>query len=245
MSDVPERYSRQADLVPAEKLHETSISVIGVGAIGRQIALQLAAIGAPNVTIFDHDVVEEGNLAAQGFLETDLDEDSPVKKVEAVKDMMYLINSGMEVIAHDRKYNRGDDIGDVCFCCVDSITAREFIWESLKNKPKLWIDGRMAAETLRILCAFDKSSVDFYAETIFAPSEAYQGVCTAKTTYYSSNVIAGIMVGQMAKWLRDIPLEADIQFDMMNNHFEAMTVRKARKAAKMQEEFAASFSEQS
>lgn len=241
MSDVPERYSRQADLVPAEKLHETSISVIGVGAVGRQIALQLAAIGAPNVTIFDHDVVEEGNLAAQGFLETDLDE----LKVFAVKEMMKRINSKINVTAHNRKYNRGDNIGNVCFCCVDSITAREFIWESLKNKPKLWIDGRMAAETLRILCAFDKSSIDFYAETIFAPSEAYQASCTAKTTYYGSNVIAGIMVGQMAKWLRDIPLEADIQFDMMNNHFEAMTVRKARKQAKMQEEFAASFSEQS
>ena len=66
MTDVSERYSRQADLVPAEQLHQNDVTVIGVGATGRQVALQLAAIGTPRVTIYDFDVVEEGNLAAQG-----------------------------------------------------------------------------------------------------------------------------------------------------------------------------------
>jgi len=44
-----ERYSRQADIVPMEVLEECKITVIGVGAIGRQVALQLTAMGA-NVT---------------------------------------------------------------------------------------------------------------------------------------------------------------------------------------------------
>jgi molybdopterin-synthase adenylyltransferase len=41
-----DRFSRQQDLVPAERLAELTVTVIGVGAIGRQVALQLAAIGA-------------------------------------------------------------------------------------------------------------------------------------------------------------------------------------------------------
>jgi molybdopterin-synthase adenylyltransferase len=240
MSDVPERYSRQADLVPADRLNETLISIIGVGAIGRQVALQLAAIGAPRIRIFDHDIVEEGNLAAQGFLEADLG----LQKVEAVRDMMERINSEIEVDAIAGKFKRGENMGQVCFCCVDSISTREFIWNALQEKPELWIDGRMSAETLRILCAFDKSSREFYPETIFAQSEAFQGSCTAKTTYYSSNIIAGLMVAQMAKWLRALPLQADIQFGLQDNNFQAMNVRQARKQAKLQEEIAASFTVQ-
>lgn len=43
-----ERYSRQADIVPPERLAACKATVIGVGsAIGRQVALQLTAIGIP------------------------------------------------------------------------------------------------------------------------------------------------------------------------------------------------------
>ena len=42
-----ERYSRQADIVPRERILDCKATIIGVGAIGRQVALQLTAIGVP------------------------------------------------------------------------------------------------------------------------------------------------------------------------------------------------------
>jgi len=39
------RFARQEGLVPRDRLEELSVSVIGVGAIGRQVALQLASLG--------------------------------------------------------------------------------------------------------------------------------------------------------------------------------------------------------
>ena len=63
---------RQLDLVPPERLASCHAVVIGVGAIGRQVALQLAALGAPKLTLFDHDLVEPANLAPQGYLPEDL-----------------------------------------------------------------------------------------------------------------------------------------------------------------------------
>ncbi len=58
-----ERYSRQKDIVPADRLAECKATVIGVGAIGRQVALQLTAMGVPWLQIIDFDTVEESNLA--------------------------------------------------------------------------------------------------------------------------------------------------------------------------------------
>ena len=59
----PERDLRQRDIVPPERLAACKATVIGVGAIGRQVALQLAAIGVPHLQFIDFDTVEPVNLA--------------------------------------------------------------------------------------------------------------------------------------------------------------------------------------
>ncbi len=59
---TPDRFSRQADLVPRTRLTELDVTVIGVGAIGRSLALQLAALGAPRLTLIDFDTVDVTNL---------------------------------------------------------------------------------------------------------------------------------------------------------------------------------------
>jgi phosphoglycerate dehydrogenase-like enzyme len=46
-----ERFARQRDLVPRERLSTIKVTVIGVGAIGRQVALQLAAIGTRHLQL--------------------------------------------------------------------------------------------------------------------------------------------------------------------------------------------------
>lgn len=58
--------------MPADQLALLSITVIGVGAIGRQVALQLAAIGAPRLRLVDFDRVDRTNVATQGYWEADV-----------------------------------------------------------------------------------------------------------------------------------------------------------------------------
>ena len=66
-----ERFSRQADIVPRERILECSATVIGIGAIGRQVAIQLTAIGVPQLQLIDFDDVEISNLATQGYFQKD------------------------------------------------------------------------------------------------------------------------------------------------------------------------------
>jgi sulfur carrier protein ThiS adenylyltransferase len=215
--DQQERYSRQADLVPAKKLEKIKATVIGVGAIGRQVALQLAAIGVPWIQLIDFDTVEDGNLAAQGFFEEDLGK----TKVEAISNLVYSINSNVSVIPVEDRFRRGMPIGNVVFCCVDRIDIREFVWGAVKDDVKMFIDGRMAAEALRVLVVSDDESAEYYPTTLFDAGEAFQGSCTAKTTIYSSNVVAGVMVAQLAKRLRNMPLDCDIQVNLLTNEITA------------------------
>src|SRR4051812_13141383 len=56
---VPEnRFQRQSDLVPLSGLSDLDVTVIGVGAVGRQVAVQLAAMGVRHLELIDFDRVE-------------------------------------------------------------------------------------------------------------------------------------------------------------------------------------------
>jgi len=206
-----QRYSRQWDIVLAERLADCRATVIGVGAIGRQVALQLTAMGIPWLQLIDFDVVEESNLASQGYLESDLGR----LKVEATGDLCLQINSSLQANVVPERFRRSIVIGDVLFCCVDKIDVRRLIWEAIKDRVRFYCDGRMSAEVLRVLTASDFDSRKHYPTTLFSTEEAYVGPCTAKTTIYCANTAAGMMVGQFTKYLRQLPVESDIQLNLL------------------------------
>ena len=209
--NTSERYSRQRDIVPAERLATCKATVIGVGAIGRQVALQLAAMGISWLQLVDFDIVEESNLASQGYLEEDLGK----PKVEATAELCRRINSGLDIQQINDRFRRSMDIGNPVFCCVDKVDIRRLIWESVKDKAGFFCDSRMAAEVLRILTAYDSNSREHYPTTLFAADEAYMGPCTAKTTIYCANIAAGIMLAQFTKWLRHLPVDSDLSLNLL------------------------------
>ena len=208
-----ERYSRQRDIVPPERLGACKATVIGVGAIGRQVALQLTAMGIPWLQLVDFDFVEESNLASQGYLEQHLGR----SKVQGTSDMCQQIHHQLEVHAVNDRFRRSMEIGDVVFCCVDKIDARRLIWEAVKDRSSFFCDGRMSAEVLRVLTACDAASRDHYPTTLFSAGEAYAGACTAKTTIYCANIAAGMMLAQFTKYLRNLPVDPDIQMNLLTS----------------------------
>lgn len=199
----PQRYARFADIVPLDRIAKFTPTIIGCGAIGSLVARQLAQMGS-SMHLYDFDTVDEVNLACQGFEEGDLG----MPKVEALKRTLTRANSEIQVTANNRKYTMSateDSPSEVIICCVDSIRTRGLIYKWLNNQFEFFVDGRMkGGDTIRIVQA-RSSNIDsmlHYPTTIFDPSEAAQGACTAKTTIYGAYVAAGLMVSEYAKWLR-------------------------------------------
>jgi sulfur carrier protein ThiS adenylyltransferase len=206
-----ERYSRQRDIVPPERIMTCRATVIGVGAIGRQVALQLTAMGIPRLQLVDFDGVETSNLASQGYLEDDLGQ----LKVEATAMLCRKVNAGIEIVSVPERFRRSMEIGNAVFCCVDKIDIRRLIWQAVGEQVSFYCDGRMSAEVLRVLTACDTPSRSHYPSTLFRAEEAFVGPCTAKTTIYCANIAAGMMVAQFTKYLRQLPVEADVQLNLL------------------------------
>lgn len=208
-----ERYSRQRDLLPPDRLNACAATVVGVGAIGRQVALQLTAMGVCRLQMVDFDTVEESNIASQGYREEDLGR----LKVEATADACRQINSQANIEPIADRFRRSLDIGSAVFCAVDSVEIRRAIWTAVQDRVSFFVDGRMSAETLRVLTACDAVGRESYPDTLFTPAEAYVGSCTAKSTIYCANIAAGVMLAQFAKWLRGFAVDPDIQLNLLAN----------------------------
>lgn len=207
----PDRFTRQHGLVPRARLSQVTATVIGVGAIGRQVALQLAAIGTPRIQLVDFDVVDASNITTQGYLANDLDKPMVYATAAAISQL----DHDTEVTAVQDRYRPQLPIRDAVFCCVDSISARAAIWRSANNRCQFWADGRMLGETLRVLTATSLVAADQYASTLFTQSEAQRGSCTSRSTIYAASIAAGLMVHQFTRWLRDLPTDPDLILNLL------------------------------
>lgn len=179
------RFERQADLVPQDRLAEMTATVIGVGAIGRQVALQLAAIGVRKLQLIDFDRVELTNVTTQGYLGRI---DLGLPKVLATERAVHQIDPCVVVTSIPDRFRPKHDIGEAVFCCVDSIGARAAIWRSVQKSCLFWADGRMLGEVIRVLAASDEAGRQQYGTTLFPENEAQAGRCTARSTIYAASI---------------------------------------------------------
>ena len=206
-----DRFQRQSDLIPAKRLSQVNATVIGVGAIGRQVALQLAAIGTPRIQLIDFDQVELTNIRTQGYRCQDLGQ----SKVDATARAIQELDKSIQVSVTPDRYRPSVPVDHAVFCCVDSISARSAIWRPVSKQCELWTDGRMLGETIRILTATQHHGMKQYAETLFPQNEAQTGSCTSCSTIYAASIAAGLMVHQFARWLRDIPVDFDTTLNLL------------------------------
>jgi len=206
-----DRFARQEELVPRERLTGLTVTVVGVGAVGRQAALQLACLGVPRLRLVDFDVVEPTNVTTQGYHSADVGR----PKVVATADAVRAIDPAVEVEAIEDRYRPSLDVGEAVFCCVDSISARAAVWKAAGRDCRFWCDARMLGETVRVLAAADGVGRERYSATLFPQAEAQAGRCTAHGAIFTAAVAAGLMAHQFARRLRGLPVEPDQTLNLL------------------------------
>ncbi|QEG00145.1 Molybdopterin-synthase adenylyltransferase [Stieleria maiorica] len=211
MSGPADRFTRQSGLVPRERLAGRRVTVIGVGAVGRQVAMQLASIGVPRLQLIDFDQIELTNVTTQGYRHDQIGQ----PKVGATACDLRLVDLSIDVTVVKDRFRPRQDRGEIVISCVDSISSRAAIWRCVKSRCDLWIDGRMRGEVVRVLASDDPKHDEHYETTLFAAAEAHTGSCTTASTVYAASLAASLMVHQLARWLRGITVERDLSVNLL------------------------------
>ena len=206
-----DRFERQHDLVPSDRFNDVTCTAIGVGAIGRQLALQLASVGVQSLDLIDFDRVDETNITTQGYLAQEVGQ----LKVDATARAIKQIDDNVKVDSTADRYRPTQHVGDAVFCCVDSISALSAIWRTVSPRCRFWCDGRILGEVLRVLTVAVNRNSERYSKTLFPQAEARTGSCTSRGTIYGASIAADLMVHQFSRWLRGLPVDFDTTLNLL------------------------------
>ena len=208
--------TRQLDIIPEVGLGAT-ISIVGSGAVGSFTALSLAKMGFHNLTVYDFDVVSEENMNCQFFKVSDIGR----KKIEALKDLI-LEFTGVEITTVDAKLDSSSVLmSDIVIFALDSMEARSTLFNM--SACNYLIDPRMSAEyaSMRVVDMRSSSSRKAYEKSLYSDSESVQERCTAKSTMYTVNLLAG----QICKAVKDIATNnsyiKNLDWNIKNNNILA------------------------
>ena len=171
--------------------------IVGCGAIGSSVAMQLVRLGADNFYLYDFDKVEIPNIGVSQYNEQDVG----LPKVGALINHMKRVNVMIKVQGIIDRFTtyEGSKEG-ILILGLDSMKARRDIVKMLVKcpyKPKIVIDGRMGAEHYQQYI-YNNITMSQYDKNWYSDDESDPEPCTRKATSYCSNM-SGSFIANAAK----------------------------------------------
>lgn len=219
---IDESTARFSSAIWYENIQKKVIILAGLGGIGSYVAFLLARMHPTSIFLYDDDKVELVNMAGQLYCLQDVGK----YKVDAIAHTITSYSSYSSAFAVRERFTDETESSDIMICGFDNMEARETFFNSwlahVNSKPSeerehcLFIDGRLAAEELQVLCirGDDSYNIERYNnEFLFSDSEADETLCSYKQTTYMANMIGSIIVNLFTNFvanelvanLRDLP----------------------------------------
>lgn len=189
-------------------IQEQDVIIGGAGGISSWLALLLARANVGHICIYDHDSVEAVNLAGQFFNRDDIGD----YKASAVWQNVRSFADYYKISNYIQAYESHSLITPIMMCGFDNMEARKTFFNNwLRNirlrgvNPEdcLFIDGRLSAECLQVLCVQgdDAQAIETYKnQYLFSDEMADATVCSYKQTSFMANMIAATMVNLFVNW---------------------------------------------
>ncbi|MBT7902360.1 HesA/MoeB/ThiF family protein [Candidatus Woesearchaeota archaeon] len=223
------RYSRQ-EVIPQigklgqQKLKQSTVAIVGVGALGTGVSELLARAGIGKLILIDHDVVDLSNLQRQQlFFEKNIGK----PKASSAKKQLEKINSEIEIIAYDKhlNYETIDLIkADFVVDCTDNLDTRFLINEYCTREQIFWVHGAVLKEkgVLYVVSPMGPCFNCIFPNVSQGGSCEEFGILGATTT-----IISSLQANEIIKLIVGIePESALLRLDVLKNQIDKIKVKK-------------------
>jgi len=200
-------FIRQIELLDPKQIENKSITLVGAGATGSYVALQLAQLGWGDsvrgqgvLKVFDADVIEEHNLCNQAYEIAQIGK----PKVEALQELIKR-KCGFDIEVYNEMVTEETDPALVqsnyVFILTDTMSSRKEIFDKFLRfsfKTDLVIETRLGLRDGRIYAFSPHSSDqrDEWEKTLYSDEEAETSACGASSSIVPSVVFLASLAVQ-------------------------------------------------
>lgn len=196
-------------------LSDVKALVVGAGAIGNYVALNLALAGFRNVDIIDYDSIEDTNLNRQILFYGKVGEEKAkvlsekIKEIGKVKSRAFVFRIGED----SEKFFMKNGY-DIIFGCLDNFEARYYLNNFAVDFKTPYIDGATTDLSGNLAVYHPKKTVCIKCKKNLRPVKIQRSCGDALPSVVIPNIIIGsAMVGEAVNLLRGEILEERFVYD--------------------------------
>ncbi len=200
-----------------KRLAQTRAVVVGVGAVGRAVALQLTALGVSELCLIDPGMVGYADLGPRGYRTDQLHSSKVVATCQdcETQNPACSISEHVELFKkqHAENYVWGQCHKLLCvlFCCVNHQGSRTQVWTYAGWRASLWVDIRVRAAAVRVLTSDDPGEDVYYPGTLADKDQ--DGVADFPAVYHAA---ASLGMTQLSRFLSGAGVERDMGLDLVD-----------------------------
>lgn len=212
-------YSRQKDVFDNSKF-DMPVHVIGCGATGSWVAMQLAKLGIKDLHFHDFDTIEEHNIPNQLFMRNDIGS----KKADMAVSNAEMFG-GVTATEHNEAVTGDTMLSGVVFILTDTMSSRADIYKNaLKNNLNvaLVIETRMGTDSGRIYAFDPKDRKQYreYEDTLYTDEQAAVSMCgIAQSLAPTAALVASMAVWQLIKFAAGEKVTNEFIFDARHDTY--------------------------
>lgn len=214
---MPVEPLRHLEVFSPTQFGNQRVDVVGAGATGSAVTLELAKLGITNLHVWDFDKVEDHNLANQLYGPEDIGYSKVDSLWNLVKDQ-----ADTEITLYEQEL-KGDyhKLGEYVFVLTDTMESRKSIIESacfFSPRTRAVIETRMAASFGYLYCfdPKDKFQLDAWQQNWYGDDQAETSACGASTTVgATARLISSIAIWQFLRKVETPSLNEELLVSMI------------------------------
>lgn len=191
-------FLRASGWVSQDVLRDT-LTIVGCGAIGSNVALQAAKMGWLHFQLWDADTVEDHNLPNQAYGLEHVGQ----PKVEALKKVLETFNPNCKVTTHNEFFTpeHKDSVKGVLVLATDTMKSRELATEVFAYNCEISrvYEARLGFEYAEIHCIdpMDPNDIDQWRKSIKPDDQVPEGPCNLRICPTLVGVVSSTLVHYM------------------------------------------------
>lgn len=193
--------TRHNSVFSPDNFEDLDIHIIGAGATGSKVTMELAKLGLKNLHIWDFDEVESHNIANQAFGNQHIG----MPKVEALKDIIKEY-TGTEIHAHNHRVTGEEDLEGIVFLLTDTMSSRKEIWDNAikyKFNVKLMVETRMGVDNGRVytINPTNPKDIKMWESTLVDDDKVEVSACGSSISVgATASILSGYAIWQFMRW---------------------------------------------